>query len=269
MARHPETDLYRCCHCTHAFSHLEVMREFERYESNYYDIEHRRWFDHPNTALFARIAAAIPAAASVLDAGCGRGDLLRYLKRVRPDLHLCGIDLSANHDCDGIQFMRGDIMQTEIRESFDAVVSLAVIEHISDVAGFVDRLRALARSGGIVIVMTVNESSLLYALARAGNLLGFPLAFNRLYSRHHLHHFTRESLRTILRSRGFSVESEIVHNAPLAAIDIPAQGKLADAVLRSAMWVLCRVGDLTGRSYLQTIIARREVLPENDGPRYA
>ena len=66
----------------------------------------------------------------------------------------------------------------------------------------------------------------------------------------------------MLRSGGFSIESEFVHAAPLAAMDIPVQGKVADAVLRGGVWVLFRVGALTGRNYLQTIIGRAVAAPK-------
>ena len=265
FAHHPETDLYRCRRCTHAFSHLEAMQEFERYDDNYYDTAHKRWFNHPNTALFERIAKAIPPGASVLDAGCGQGDFLRYLRKHRPDLRLSGIDLSFNPSVDGIRFLQGDIMQTGVYERFDAIVSLAVIEHVSDVTGFVQRIHDLVNPGGIAIVMTLNEGSLLYGLARAGYHLGVPLVFNRLYSRHHLHHFTRESFRLVLRRGGFSIESDFVHAAPLAAIDLPVQGKVADAVLRGGTWVLFRLDALTDRNYLQTIIGRSVASPPGTG----
>jgi 2-polyprenyl-3-methyl-5-hydroxy-6-metoxy-1,4-benzoquinol methylase len=256
MARHPETDLYRCPRCTHAFSHLDSVREFEQYRTSYFEEDHKRWFDHPNTALFRQIAAVIPNGASLLDVGCGRGDFLRYLRGIRPDLRLCGIDLSDNQDADGIRFLQGDVMQYKFQETFDAVTSLAVIEHIADVGGFTERLRGFTKSNGVVAVMTLNESSILYRLARTGHRLNVSLAFNRLYSRHHLHHFTRESLRTLLRRRGLIVDSEIIHNPPLSAIDIPVDSRVADTLLRAAMWALCKAGDLTNQSYLQTVVCR-------------
>jgi 2-polyprenyl-3-methyl-5-hydroxy-6-metoxy-1,4-benzoquinol methylase len=256
MARHPEADLYRCLRCTHAFSHLDSIPDLEPYQANYFDGDHKRWFENPNTELFRKIAALIPKGASVLDAGCGPGHFLQYLHKIRPDLKLCGIDLIDNPDVEGIRFLKGDIAEVAVNETFDAVVSLATIEHLPDVAGFADRLRALTKPNGIIAVMTVNESSILYGLARAGRRLHVSLAFNRLYSRHHLNHFTRESLRTLLRSRGLIVSSEMVHNPPLAAIDIPVESKLMDALLRTAMWTLCKAGDITNGSHLQTIICR-------------
>ena len=64
MARHPETDLYRCRHRTHAFSHLDSVKEFEQYQSDYFEEEHKRWFENPNTALLRQIASVIPSGAS-------------------------------------------------------------------------------------------------------------------------------------------------------------------------------------------------------------
>jgi hypothetical protein len=142
------------------------------------------------------------------------GRFLWHLRKIRPDLALTGVDLAANR------------------------VSLAVIEHVADIRAFVDRLWQLAKPAGTVTIVTLNEDSLLYGLARLGKRWGVPLAFNRLYSRHHLHHFTRKSLRTVLQAGGLQIESEIVHNAPLAAIDIPVKSRTAEAVLRSGMWMV-------------------------------
>jgi SAM-dependent methyltransferase len=257
MAKHPEADLYRCPACTHCFTDLASV-EPAPYDSEYFADHHRRWFANPNVKLFASIAKTIPRGASVLDVGCGRGHFLRYLREHRADLRLSGIDLSLNEPSDGIRYYRGDFLTMPFDERFDAVVSLAVIEHVADIRGFVTRLQELARPNGTVTVMTLNESSLLYGLARTGRHVGVPLAFDRLYSRHHLHHFTRSSLRKLLGGRGFQVVAEHTHNAPLAAIDIPVSSALADALLRSFMWMICKAGDATGRAYLQTITCRRQ-----------
>ncbi|HET9162858.1 MAG TPA: class I SAM-dependent methyltransferase [Solirubrobacterales bacterium] len=250
MPRHPDSDLYRCASCSHAFG---FPREHETYDDDYYEIEHRRWFDHPNTALFDQIAEAIPPASAVLDAGCGKGDFLRHLHAQRQDLKLTGLDFTANENTNGIRYLQGDVMTLDPGK-FDAVVSLAVIEHIPDVTEFVRRLYSFVRPGGVVAIMTVNESSLLYRLARATRPVT-PITFNRLYSAHHVHHFTRQSLESLLQSRGARIERSWTHNMPLAAIDIPAEG-IAGAVLRAGMWGVCVAGDRTGMAYLQTVIAR-------------
>jgi 2-polyprenyl-3-methyl-5-hydroxy-6-metoxy-1,4-benzoquinol methylase len=254
LPKHPEGELYRCQRCTHAFTLPESIRAPEEYASSYFENDHKCWFEFPNVALFKRIAAIIPRGASVLDVGCGRGDFLRFLRKTRQDLKLTGIDLTLNEHAEGIRFLRGDFFQADTGGPFDFVASLAVIEHVPDVADFVKRLRGLVRPGQPVAVMTLNESSVLYALARAGRSIGVPIAFNRLYSSHHLHHFTPSSLRFLFTTAGYSIRAHFDHNAPLKAMDIPVKSKIGDTVLRSALWLTWRIGDVTRRRYLQTIV---------------
>jgi 2-polyprenyl-3-methyl-5-hydroxy-6-metoxy-1,4-benzoquinol methylase len=253
-AKHPEAELYRCPSCTHCFTQLTT--QIEEYRDNYFYEDHRRWFESPNFGLFEWIAAAIPQGASVLDAGCGRGDFLRHLRKIRPDLSLTGIDLSANKDADGIRYYQADLLTMSRRQTFDVVVSLAVIEHVTDVRAFVDRLRRFTNPGGSVVIMTLNDDSLVYRLARMGRAAGVPLAFNRVYSRHHLHHFTRRSLRGVLENYGLKIESDMVHNAPMGAIDIPVKNFAVEIGLLACLAVVFVIGGLTGTSTLQTVICR-------------
>lgn len=102
--------------------------------------------------------------------------------------------------------------------------------------------------------MTINESSILYGLARAGRALGINLAFNRLYSRHHLHHFTRQSLCEVLESSGLKVSKQVMHNAPVSAMDLPVKNSALDAVLRAGVWAVFMAGSITSKTYQQTAI---------------
>jgi SAM-dependent methyltransferase len=98
MPSHPEAELFRCLGCSHAFTQPESIRSPERYEASYFEEDHRRWFEHPNTELFERILAEVPKGASVVDVGCGRGDFLRFARNARPDLNLTGIDGSLLYE---------------------------------------------------------------------------------------------------------------------------------------------------------------------------
>lgn len=253
MAQHPDADIYRCNSCTHAFSDVASMPKQEEYGAEYFDDTHRRWFEHPNTQLFDRVAAFIPQGGSVLDVGCGRGDFLRYVHKTRPDARLTGIDFSPNQD-ETIRFLQGDIISLDIAERFDVVVSLSVIEHVPNCVAFSRRMAELTRPGGFTIVNTPNEASILYGLGRAGRSMGIPLAFNRLYSRHHLHHFTPKSLRTLLEACGLTISDHIMHNAPLMAMDLPVRNSAADAVIRAGVWVIFTAGSVTSKTYLQTVV---------------
>src|SRR6516165_8460369 len=84
-------------------------------------------------------------------------------------------------------------------------------------------LASMSNSGGSVVVMTLDDSSLLYRVARLGRLLGASIVFNRVYSAHHLHHFTKRSLGELLERNGLRVEARLGHSVPIRAIDMPVK----------------------------------------------
>ncbi len=253
---HPEADIYRCQACTHAFSDQKSLRRFEEYSAEYYDAAHKNWFENPNFSLFEWIERQIPlTAASVIDVGCGRGQFLDYLRQKRPSLRLVGVDLSTNSDRDGIQFLCGDVLEFRL-DPFDAVISLATIEHVPDPVTFASSLHDLCNPGGVAFVMTLDDGSLLYRASRAARMFGISVAFDRLYSSHHLQHFTHRSLVSLLENAGFQVRRSHHHSVPLKALDLPVS-PLARPVFLAAVGLLFAAGDLTRLSYLQTIMAVR------------
>ena len=259
---HPEAILFRCTRCGHRFSQLKSGVPTESYDAVYFEETHRNWFAHPNIALFERIARLVdrePEPRSLIDVGCGNGDFLRFLAvRSGSAVALTGVDLIANAPTPGIEFIQGDTLSSDLDRQFSIVVSLATIEHLADVRAFARRLKSLAKPDGLVVVMTLNDDSILYAAARLLRHVGVALPFDRLYGRHHLHHFTRRSLSSLLESEGLRPEGVILHNTPLASIDIPVSTPNSAALLRVGVGLLFALGSLSRRTYLQTVICRRQ-----------
>lgn len=258
--RIPDATLFRCPACDHCFTDPESVDAPEAYGSEYFEITHRRWFQNPNVRLFARIArdvARLPADAAVIDIGCGRGDFLQFLRRAHPRWTLVGVDLAAPPSEDGIRFVRGDLLTTRIGRTFDVVVSVAVIEHMADVHGFVQRLGELCAPGGVIVITTNHERGLLYGIARVLHRLGYRQPCERLYSKHHLNHFNVSSLTRLLRGHGYAIEAIHFDNTPIAAVDIPVSSGATEAVLRAMVWGMWLIGRLTRRTFLQTIVCRR------------
>ena len=253
---HSEANIHRCLNCTHAFSDPASIKGMEKYSENYYDEVHRNWFANPNIPLFQWVESRLPKTIrSLVDVGCGRGQFLDFLRSQRPDVRLVGVDLSTNNDRNGIEFHSGNVLELELGK-FDAVVSFATIEHIAEANEFVARLHSLCNPGGMVFVMTLDESGLLYQAARLARRFGISIAFDRLYSAHHLHHFTHKSLTHLLERNGLQVQQTLHHSIPVRAIDVPAQNFLRPVFIAAAATLLA-LGDVTGRSYLQTIVSVR------------
>lgn len=229
----------------------------EKYSASYYEEAHRNWFAHPNIRLFRWIERQLPETVrSVIDIGCGRGQFLDFLHAQRPELRLVGVDLSSNADRNGIEFHCGSALDLELG-TFDAVVSLATIEHVADVNSFAARLYSLCKPGGMVFVMTLDDASILYRIARLARRFGMPVAFDRLYSAHHFHHFTHKSLAQLLERNGLKIRRTLRHSVPTRAIDVPIQNVIFRPLFLGAAAALLAAGDLTGWSYLQTIVAVR------------
>lgn len=258
-ARHPDADLWRCPDCDHCFSDPATLRRHEHYGPDYFQTVHANWFSHPHTELNARLLLLIrsyhPGAQSVLDVGCGNGIFLRYL-RPRGQWELTGIDLSPNRPEPNIDFLQGDVFEFEPDRRYDVVVSNSVIEHIQDVRGFVSKLDALCAPGGMLLLITPNERSLLYRAAWLLCRLGYNKPFVRLYDAHHLNHFNLTSLRRLLEEVGTVVE-HLPHNVPLSALDFPGKNGVERFVQRLGVGLLFRLGELTGQTYLQTIAVRK------------
>lgn len=235
------------------------MAALETYSADYYEDAHRNWFANPNYPLFNWIACRLPGnLRSILDAGCGKGAFLRYLRnKAKSPLRLVGIDYTENAPDDGIEYLQGEILDATSGKRFDAVVSLAVIEHVPNPVAFARVLASSMNPGGQLVVMTLDNNSLLYAIARAMAAVGITGPARRLYSPHHLHHFTGTSLRATLGKAGLKVVATHHHNVPLAAVDIPGSNTVVRAIYALGVAGIFTLGWMTGRTYLQTVIAVR------------
>ncbi len=258
--------LHRCDGCLHRFTDLNALRDRPDYDDDYYGGAHRRWNEHPNVALFERFAGRIerlaPGARTLLDVGCGRGDLLRHLRSRLGGVALHGVDLAPQDPGEGIRFFRGDFLETPSDRTFDAVTSLAVIEHVPDIRRFARRVHDLCAPGGVALLTTLDDRSVLYGAARALFACGVRGAFERLYDPHHVHHFSEGSLRRLLGQAGLEVIETLRHNVPLQSVDLPPGPLAVRAVQRAGVWGTFALGRLSGRTYLQTAVCRKAATVE-------
>ncbi len=245
--------LHRCPDCDHCFTDVASLEHLGSYDREW-EALHENWFANPNVSLFELIEETIAGhkpEATVIDIGAGRGELLSHLRRHNPRLGLTGLDASLQPEIRGVEVIRADINDVDLGDrSWDVAVTLATIEHLADVRTFAARLRSIIVPGGLAIVTTNNERSITYDIARLFRRMGYGVAFERLYDRHHLNHFNLRSLRRLMERSGFRPLRLHRHNIPLAAVDMPNES----AFLRLGVGGTFVVGRLTGRTFFQTLI---------------
>ena len=155
----------------------------------------------------------LPGGDSVLDIGCGEDLTLMPLRNKYREVY--GIDISKARiarmqkqfgDDSGIHLSVGDVNNRLSFQdaSFDAIIAIAILEHIFDPYHFMRECYRLLKTGGCLIVHVPNVAVL-------GNrirlLMGkFPVTSGETgWDGGHLHYFTRASLKKLFMDEGFKV----------------------------------------------------------------
>jgi len=182
----------------------EVWRKYAHLDAVSPAAFHRR-------RLVARwIGALAPAPTSVLDVGCGQGDLLKELAARVPEAHLFGADLSEqsledtrrkhpNADVFRLDLAdpEFDRLHEERRDQFDVIVCCEVLEHLEDDRLGVRRLKSLLAPGGHLAVSVPGGK-----MSRYDVIIG------------HQRHYRSHELANLLTSAGLDVRKVMAWGFP-------------------------------------------------------
>jgi len=117
------------------------------------------------------------AGLRILDIGCGGGILSEPLARLGASVvgvdpsdsniavaqrHAARSGLSIDYRATAAEVLR------DAGETFDAVLAMEVIEHVTDVGAFVAMAGAMVKPGGLLFVATLNRTMKSFALAIVG-----------------------------------------------------------------------------------------------------
>lgn len=213
------------------FPHRETAaREQRAAEFDRYAPERERWVAK-NAAYYRAIerlvAFCVPAGASVLEIGCGTGDLLAALRPADG----VGIDLSpklierARQKHAGLQFIVGDaerLNAPELRDRrFDYVVLADVVGLLSDVWAAFRALRGICAARTRVIVTYYNY--LWEPILKLGELLGWKMPIKQQ------NWLGMQDLANLLELNHFDIIRR--STAQLVPIDVPIFAPLANRYL--------------------------------------
>jgi 2-polyprenyl-3-methyl-5-hydroxy-6-metoxy-1,4-benzoquinol methylase len=172
--------------------------------------------DPPHQPLYLEIVLrylrADPSIRRVLDAGCGNGSFTASIAEAGFDLY--GVDLSssgievARETHPGVHFERASVYDDFTNlfpgvSTFDAIVSVEVIEHLYSPRDFVRRAHEALRPGGLFVVTTPYWGYLKnIALALTNRI---DQALGPLWDGGHIKHWSRKTLASLLLEQPFEM----------------------------------------------------------------
>ena len=153
-----------------------------------------------------RIAAVRPflGSGTVLDIGCGTGELARYVDSARY--------LGVDRDQESIAIARkrfpthrfrtlGEFISSPNEQQFEQIVGLAVIEHVDDPHEWLAWLKTLLKPGGRVILTTPHPS--VRSLHEFGGRIGL---FSRAGAKEHRALINQRRMRELAQASGFRIQ---------------------------------------------------------------
>ena len=157
-------------------------------------------FQKDKVAFFRRYRTG----GKLLDIGCGAGYFLRECSASGFDAE--GIEFSREAASFGrsqwqLRITEGDLLSAQLADgSFDVITMWQVFEHLPNASAALDRVYALLRPGGLLVVAVPNIGSWQARLFRG--------RWYHLDVPRHQYHFEPRTLRALLAKRGFVVRGE-------------------------------------------------------------
>jgi SAM-dependent methyltransferase len=193
-------------------------------------------------ALIRHLSAQdIGGDARILDVGCGDGSGIAFLESLGWRASGVEIDPVAVQAARarGLDVIEGDMESAGFDdESFDAVTSSHVVEHLHDPRAFLDKIRRVLRPGGVLVITTPNVRSEL--LSRHGR------NWRGLEPPRHLMLFTADNLFRLASAAGLR-DVEVQRTAHLASFmhigsaAIASEGRPVGLVRAAKVWLESKV----------------------------
>lgn len=203
---------YKCPVCGLVNYDLELGLDQDQYAEEYFDTNDLDiQVNQYNEQTFRFIKKNLGTSGSVLEIGCGSGYLLNKLQQ--SGWTVMGMELSPMLASEvrkrlGINVIEADFMEYDmpVEERFDLVILRHVFEHLPDPLKAINKLGALAKDNGHIVMEFPNieapELKLKRMIWRMG-LRKYKAERDRLPG--HANEFCRNSFKYLLNKTGFKL----------------------------------------------------------------
>jgi SAM-dependent methyltransferase len=154
---------------------------------------------------FRAFLAEVPDGGSYLDLGCGDGQLLEAVKRVRPNIQVHGLDwkfvpsLRERLESSGIILHESTLERAALpTRHFDLITMNQLIEHVWDPRSCLSTIERSLSGSGKLLIATPNADGYDRRFFRRTSWGGY-------YFPRHLNLFNKSSLATLVAQSGMSV----------------------------------------------------------------
>lgn len=208
--------------------------------------------------FYEKLRLHVPGLKSVLEIGCGTGEFLAWLQS--KGLEVSGVEFaeSANRVKYSGPLYVGQMENIDLRDqSYDAILLLNVIEHLSDPKVVLHKIRKALKPQGVLLLRHPNSDLFFfrpywlavelpkYLMHRLRAWSGARTAFTIVgFQNQHLFYFHRRATSNLLKEAGFEI-IDFSTTDPYNRIRIRrsiGRGKLAEAAIASVRHLLGAAG---------------------------
>jgi SAM-dependent methyltransferase len=163
---------------------------------------------------FNHLLQLIPLAASVLDLGCGPGNVVKYLSSRRKDLTFLGVDIAAGmieeakRQNPGVCFRVMDIMDMpDVEQAFDVIVGAFCLPYLprENVPRFFQNIKTISADNTWLYLSFMEGPAL-----RSGWERTSFTGEDKLY----INYYEREKIEALLKKHHFDIECLFTKDYP-------------------------------------------------------